>query len=277
MLQADALTRVAGVSPPAQRDPRFDGHPCPHPRWQHLPLIGNVLRGEPFHARHRNHARGNAVLGKLLARRDRDLHLAAGRDEDHRGVAAGRLGEDVPAAGGAFGAGEAVTGANALRGGRPVEHWEALPAQAQRGRPVGVLEDGAPGHHGLVCVGRPYHVEAGDGPQRPQVLDRLVGRPVLTEPDRVMRPDIGHRQPHQGSEPDRGAHVVAEDQERATVGPGQPAEGYPAADGPHAVLPDPEMQGAAVWVAGEQPGLVFGWDERRLALHRRVVAAGQVG
>src|SRR6266566_8314858 len=52
VLQAHALARVTGERPPAERDARLDAHACPHPGRQHLPLVGSVLRGEPFHARH---------------------------------------------------------------------------------------------------------------------------------------------------------------------------------------------------------------------------------
>ena len=61
--------------------------------------------------------------------------------------------------------------------------------------PVGVLEDRAPGGDRLVGVGRADDVEAGDRAQRREVLDRLVGRAVLAEADRVVGPDVGDRQP----------------------------------------------------------------------------------
>ena len=42
----------------------------------------------------------------------------------------------------------------------------------------------------LVGVGRPDHLQPGHGPQGGQVLDRLVGRAVLAEPDRVVGPRV---------------------------------------------------------------------------------------
>src|SRR3712207_8496403 len=48
-------------------------------------------------------------------------------------------------------------------------------------------------------------------------------------------------------------------------------------DRAHAVLADAEVQRTAVLVARERLGGVLGRDERRLALHRGVVALGQVG
>ncbi len=104
-----------------------------------------------------------------------------------------------------------------------------------------------------------------------------MGGAVLAEADRVVRPDERHRDLHQRRHPDRGPHVVAEDEERAAVGPGQAVQGDPVEDAAHAEFPDPEVQGPAVRVAGELLGLVLGRDERRLAGHRGVVAARQVG
>jgi hypothetical protein len=54
----------------------------------------------------------------------------------------------------------------------------------------------------LASAGRD-HVEAVDGAQRGQVLDRLVRRAVLAEADRVVRPHVDDRQLHQRGQPDR--------------------------------------------------------------------------
>ena len=96
-----------------------------------------------------------------------------------------------------------------------------------RTRPVGpaAAQDLAPGHGGLVGVGRAHDVEAGDRAQRPEVLDRLVGRAVLAEADRVVRPHEGDAALHERGEPHRGAHVVAEHQEGAAEGAQQAVTG----------------------------------------------------
>ena len=75
-----------------------------------------------------------------------------------------------------------------------------------------------------------------------QVLDRLVGRAVLAEADRVVRPDVGHRQLHQRREPDRAAHVVGEGQERATEDASAAVDGDAVHDRAHAVLADAEVE-----------------------------------
>ena len=86
-----------------------------------------------------------------------------------------------------------------------------------------------------------------------QVLDRLVGRAVLAEADRVVRPHVGDRQLHQRGQPDRRPHVVAEDQEGAAVRPGAAVQRDAVEDRAHGVLADAEVQRAAVGVAGERP------------------------
>ena len=76
----------------------------------------------------------------------------------------------------------------------------------------------------------------GNGAQHREVLDRLVGRPVLAHADRIVGADVDHRQPHDRREPDRGLHVVGEDQEGAAERP-EPAVGGDAVEARgHAVL-----------------------------------------
>ena len=49
-----------------------------------------------------------------------------------------------------------------------------------------------------------------DRAERRDLLDRLVGRSVLAEPDRIVRHDVDHAHAHQGGEADRAAAVVGE-------------------------------------------------------------------
>ena len=83
--------------------------------------------------------------------------------------------------------------------------------------PPRVLDRERPGRRRLVGVARPDEPQVRDRPERGVVLDRLVGRPVLAEPDRIVGPDVDDVQTGERSEPDRAAHVVAEGQERRAV------------------------------------------------------------
>ena len=141
--------------------------------------VGQVLRGEPFHAGHRDDASGDAVRLQQVAGIKRDLHFGAGADQQDAGSAAVCISEDVRAAGGPVGGSVASVIAS-------VKDWYVLPAQDDAGGTVGVLDDGAPADAGLVRVAGPDHVEPGDIPKRGELLDRLMGRPVLAQPDRIV-------------------------------------------------------------------------------------------
>ena len=105
-------------------------------------------------------------------------HLAAGADQDDVGVLAA-VDEDV---------------------GPPVRHRSArsaVPSSTGRSWRVRISAvgpspvDGDPqGLRRLVGVGRPDDPQPGHGPQGGQLLDRLVGRAVLAEADRVVGPEV---------------------------------------------------------------------------------------
>ena len=125
---------------------------------------------------------------------DGELDLRAGADQDHvRACRLSSIEQDIAAA-----VRRLVVSAKPSSPRGNDRH--VLPGQAERGRAVGVRRGlRAPAGGGLVGVGRTYDVEAGDRPQRGEVLDRLVGGAVLAEPDRVVGPHVGHRQLHQGA------------------------------------------------------------------------------
>ena len=95
----------------------------------------------------------------------RDVHLAARGDEHDVGILGGPQHVRAP--------GEAHAGG-------ALEHGQVLAREDQRGGSV-VLDGEAPGLGGLVGVGGPDHAQPGDGAQRGDVLDRLVGGPVLAD------------------------------------------------------------------------------------------------
>ena len=74
--------------------------------------------------------------------------------------------------------------------GRALENGEPLAGQDEGGRAV-ALDVDPPRLRRLVGVGRADDPQPRDRPQRGEVLDRLVGRTVLTEADGVVRPDEG--------------------------------------------------------------------------------------
>src|SRR5699024_9906224 len=138
-------------------------------------------------------------------------------------------------------------------------------------RALPVLQHRTPGGRGLVRIRRADHRQPGDRAAGSQVLYRLVRGTVLTEADRVVRPHVDRRCLHQGRQPHRGPHVVAEGEERAAVGTGEAVQGDAVDDGAHRVLADTEVHRAAVDVAGEVVRGPVRRQEGRLTGHRGVV------
>ena len=163
----------------------------------------------------------------LHAERD----FAARGEQQHVGLAVAGIREHVRAT------------LHALGGGvlRAVERRHRLPRQDQRHRLVAELHDHAPGFDHFVGIGRPQRDQAGNGAQGHQLLDRLMGRPILADADRIVREDVDDRNFHQRAQADRRAAVVAENQEPrsewADLRQRQTVE-----DGAHGVLTDTKME-----------------------------------
>ncbi len=101
---------------------------------------------------------------------------------------------------------------------RVAERRQRLPRQAEH-RGVGLRAQRAvPGFRGFDGVGRPKHQQAGNRPQRGEMLDRLMGRSVLAQSDGVVRHHMDDSDTHQRRQPDRRTAVIGESQERAAVG-----------------------------------------------------------
>ena len=104
-----------------------------------------------------------------------------------------------------------------------------------------------------------------DGAQRRQMLDRLVGRAVLAETDRIVRHHEDRADLHHRRQADGRAAIVREAQERAAIGD-QPAMQRDAVHRRrHAVLAHAVMHIGAVVFAGPDldPALGLGVVRRR--------------
>ena len=145
---------------------------------------------------------------------------------------------------------------------------QVLPRQREHARTVLALERELPAFERLDRVARAEHAQVRDRAQRREMLDRLVGRAVFAEPDRVVRHHVDHALAHQRGEPDRRAAVVGEHQERAGVGDDAAMQRHAVHRRRHAVLADAVMD--------EGAGIV-GSRHRLHGLGARVVRAGEVG
>ena len=77
------------------------------------------------------------------------------------------------------------------------------------------------------------------------MLDRLVRRSVLTNPDRVVGPDVRDGHLRECGDTDGTAHVIREDEERRAEDPEPTVQGHRGQDRTHTVLADTEVQVAA--------------------------------
>jgi hypothetical protein len=165
-----------------------------------LVLLRLGLKDQP--ARERDDAGLEALLGEELGRLDGEADLGAGRDE--RDVGLGLLVDDVAAPGGVLDR-------------RVFELGQVLAREGEdRGRRLG-LEGDEVGGRGLVAVGRPPDGRVGRRPEPGDRLDRLVGRAVLAEADRVVRGDPDDLVVREGREPDRAGGVRDKVQELVGV------------------------------------------------------------
>jgi len=172
-------------------------------RRQDVIAVGLVLGLEALGARHRHHARADAVSAERLDRADGELDLGAGRDQRHIGRTIGGLAQDVAAARDLT---ELVLVAVLVR--------HALARIGHGHGTVGLLQCAAPGGDGLDPVAGAPELHARNHAQARQVLDRLVSGPVLAQPDRVVGIDVDARRMHERGHAHRIARVVGEGQER---------------------------------------------------------------
>ena len=158
-------------------------------RRQHARLPFVVLAVKDGRARHRHHVDADPFIGEAFLRLERDGSLCAGTDYDRDGF----IGAGVGCASQHVAATADLVGT----AGAGHDEWRALAGECERRRTIAVFDARGPGNGGLEAVRRPPHVEIGYQPQRRHVLDALVCRPVLTDPNAVMREHVDHALVHQ--------------------------------------------------------------------------------
>ena len=205
MVEPDDRALVADPALPAERDADLDADPLAHGRRQDrvavclrparrtAPSTGATRRGSrcprPRASPRRRTPAAARIPWRSGSARASRRPPRAGRSR--RGATPSRASSAVP--------------------GRVGSFWRV---RASATGPSGPLDGERPGRRRLVGVARTDEPQVRDRPQGGVVLDRLVGRPVLAEADRVVGPDVDDVQPGQRAEPDGAAHVVAERQER---------------------------------------------------------------
>ena len=190
------------------------------------------------------------------------MQLGAGADQDQVGLPRGRVAQDVGAAL------DRVVGH-----GVGVQHGQALAAEREGHRRVGLVEREAPCQGGLVRTRRADHVQVRGGAQMRELLDRLVRRAVLAQPDRIVGEHDDRRQVHDRRQPHRPLHVVGEVEEGGAER-AQAVQVEPVHHRAHAVLAHAVVDVARVEVVAADRAAVVDQRERRGLQVRR--AADQV-
>ena len=143
---------------------------------------------------------------------------------------------------------ENVGAASHAGGGRifcAIEGWQRLPGEDQRHRMLRLLHDHFPRFDDFIGIGGTQGDEPGNGAQRDQLLDGLVGRSIFADADGIVGEDPDRRNFHDGREADRHLHVVAEDEEGRTVG-AKLRQHHAIDDRAHGVLANAEVEVARV-------------------------------
>ena len=98
--------------------------------------------------------------------------------------------------------------------GRGARGREVLAGEGEHRRPVDPLQRELPALGRLHRVGRAEDAHVRHGAERREMLDRLVGRSVLAEADRIVRHHVDDRDAGERGDAHRRARVVGEDEER---------------------------------------------------------------
>ena len=111
------------------------------------------------------------------------------------------------------------------------------------------FHDDAPGLGHLVGIARTQDDQTGNRPQRGQLFDRLVRRPILADANRVVGKDVDRRNLHKGAQTDGGSGVIAEDEKAGSEG-AHLGERHSVDDGAHCMFTNTEVEVATAVIIG---------------------------
>src|SRR5450631_2886472 len=220
-------------------------------------LVGGVLLLEEQAARHGDYRRRNALLLENVTRLDREMQFRAGAQDSELALPALRLQQDI-----------AALGRPVLVAGFATEQGHRLAGKGHESRLTGHVQNRLPAFGGLDRIAGAIDREVRDGPQRRELLDRLMRGAVFAEADRVMRHDEDRPDLHKGREADGRPAVIREAQESAAVRDQAAVQRDAVHGSGHAVLAHAVVHVGAI---------VFAGPDLDHALRPRVVRGRQVG
>lgn len=238
-------------------------------RWENAKLVLArlvvLLSAKSTHAtyedvdtRQRDDSDLEAALLQLLCRLDTEGDLGTGRNKGQVGV--GNIFQNVTTLGG-------------LLDRRSSQLRQVLSRECKDGRSV-LRQDGHEiSGRSLVTVGRSPEGQVGGRSQPSGSLDRLVGRSILSETDRVVSSDLDDSEVGQGRQSDGTGSVRDKVEESGTEGDQTSVGSNTVTDGSHTVLSDTESEVSSS-VATETSGRVL---EILGTLPSSQVGTGQIG
>ena len=148
-------------------------------------------------------------------------------------------------------------------------YLERLTAQDQGGRAVIHRHRHFPRDACLFGVPRPQYREPGIALNDASLFHGLMRGAILAQKDRVMGEDINHGKLHHGGKPDRGSHVVTEDEVGRTKHLEKTADGDSVGDRGHGVLSYPEVEAPALGIVRREDIHPFHVSRGRMQQVRR--------
>lgn len=213
---------------------------------------------EDLNARHRDDSDLESALSELLGSLDTKGDLGTSRDESQVGV---------------LNILQNVTTLGSLLDGRVGELGQVLSGEGEDGGSVLGKDGDEVRGRGLVAVSRSPEGKVGGSSEPSGSLDRLVGRSVLTETDRVVGGDLDDSEVGKSGKSDGTGGVGDKVEESGAEGDDTSVGGETVADGGHTVLSDTESE-VSSGVATEAGGGVL---EVLGSLPSGQVGTGQVG
>src|SRR5690554_1063215 len=226
-LHANEAPLIAKDAAPALLDGRLGDDARLHRAREHRFAIGLVLHIEEIERGHAHEPDTPPLSAQPPLGFDNERELAPRGDEDELGLAALSVLQNITAA----------LHARSIGVDAAIERRDVLPRKHEHGGAV-IFKGRLPSLTRLIRIAGAKRDEVRDGAQRSKMLDRLMRRAVFAKANRIMREDMTRADPHQRREAERGAHIIAKDEEGRAEGDDAAMESHAVDGGGHSMLTD---------------------------------------
>ena len=151
--------------------------------------------------------------------------------------------------------------------GNVVQCRQVLPREREKGGTFSPLKSRRERACRFLGIGWTDYIEIRYGPKGRHGFDRLVGRAIFADTDRVMRENVDDWQFRKCGEANGGTALIAEYQKRRAAGPENRVVGNAVENAAHGMLADAEAKVAAFAVLGiEIPAFVDVVERRTMQI-----------